>query len=730
MEDLNATSLLTLINMSFGYSISDFALLVQLAWRTVENARKACGEYDDLTKEVLSLHTVLSHIQSEMQDPESAISKAGNNRVRELHNHVEGCKTHLQRLDLVLSKYIALSEDERSARKLWQKVQFGNKVTNVKDIREKVMTFTSAISTTLQLLSLGFQGKMERKLDRQGGQLKGICEKVNLVLCRMNIVQAEGSVMTNYTNDDKSFWRSFRRELVKEGFSSTVLRGREGLIKAYVRELGMRGVLDDTFNTSQVSLTMTAGLSLAQDQKYAGPSSGLSPTIDNHDWQGDSSESGLGKNTISPSGSETLNGRSFEDLLPPARDTSSSDTCSTKTGQVDVGVSAEEELEVRIDDENQESIATETLSMELPEEKLSGSPIKRTSEVNSERKNPAILLPVCVEEVQYEDFGPEAHPNNSLELPSSEIEASKTQEDKQTDIVFGLPGSPLWLQCHWSYLVNPRRRKIRLRDRSVLVSLKLRSRFEEFVERCISSTHGLAMSDSIPKELCTFIRSQGGQDLQSYNKESRFMAYLFDKHGVKGIRKLKLRLFRDEFYLYVCALSSIPVNVPSDADPVLATTLDKGFNSQREPIMFCGTKFDAASFSFWLWEWIKFVKDDGDSMLTRVMEFGSIIISFDRQFRELTQQHVTDRRFPHLEELYGAVRDGNSTWVMLKVLLCEIETSLSKNPWPKKAPLFTIPEPRLAVEFANLLRQPRGLALLREMKEWCAMNPIQRFRMS
>ena len=730
MEDLNATSLLSLINMSFGHSISDFALLFQLAWRTVENARKACGEYDDLTKEVLSLHTVLSHIQSEMQDPESAISKAGNNRVRELHNHVEGCKPHLQRLDLVLSKYIALSEDERSARKLWQKVQFGNKVINVKDIREKVMTFTSAISTTLQLLSLGFQGKMERKLDRQGGQLKGICEKVNLVLCRMNIMQAEGSVMTNYTNDDKSFWRSFRRELVKEGFSSTVLRGREGLIKAYVRELGTRGVLDDTINTSKISPAMITVLSLAQGQRSAGPSSGLSPTNESHDWQGDSSEPGPGKNTVSQSGSEKLNGHSSEDLLLPSKDTSSSDTCSTKTGQVDVGVSAEEELEVRIDDENQESIATETLSTELPEENLSGSPIKRTSEVSSERKNPAILLPVCVEEVQDEDFAPEAHPNNLPETASPEAEASDTKEDKQADIVIGPPGSQLWLQLQWSFLVNPGRRQFGFRERSVLVSLKLRSRFEEFVERCISSTHGLAMSDSIPKELCTFIRSQGGQDLQSYNRESRFMAYLFDKDGIKGIRKLKLRLFRDEFYLYVCALSSIRVNVPSDADPVLVTTLDKGFNSQREPIMFCGTKFDAASFSFWLWEWIKFVKDDGDSMLTRVMEFGSVIISFDRQFRELTQQHLTDEPHTPLEELYDAVREGNSTWVMLKVLLREIETSLSKNQWPKKVPLFTIPEPRLAVEFANLLRQPRGLALLREMKEWCAMNPIQRFRMS
>jgi hypothetical protein len=82
--------------------------------------------------------------------------------------------------------------------------------------------------------------------------LDGICEKVNLVLARLNTTHPDGTVMTNYTNDDMTFWRAFRRELVKEGYSSNVLRGRpEILIKAYVRELGERGVLDEDLETSQ-----------------------------------------------------------------------------------------------------------------------------------------------------------------------------------------------------------------------------------------------------------------------------------------------------------------------------------------------------------------------------------------------------------------------------------------------------------------------------------------------
>ena len=53
--------------MSFGYSVGDAVLITQLAWKTVQNARKACGEHDELTREVLSLHVVLSRLEQEVE---------------------------------------------------------------------------------------------------------------------------------------------------------------------------------------------------------------------------------------------------------------------------------------------------------------------------------------------------------------------------------------------------------------------------------------------------------------------------------------------------------------------------------------------------------------------------------------------------------------------------------------------------------------------------------------
>ena len=241
--------------MSFGYGISDGITLIQLAWRTVEGARKACGEHDDLTKEVSSLHLVLEQLQSETTNSNSLINLADENRRDELRKHVTGCEHHLRHLGLILEKYNALSNEERSGKKLWQRFRFGNgEVLELADIRLKISTYTMAISMSLHLLSLGSQGRVERQLGRQGGDLQGIRESVNWLVAKLNASSREGSIMTSYPNDDKAFWRSLRRELVEDGYSSRVIHDHKRLIQGYVKELGARGVLDDGMRCSRISL--------------------------------------------------------------------------------------------------------------------------------------------------------------------------------------------------------------------------------------------------------------------------------------------------------------------------------------------------------------------------------------------------------------------------------------------------------------------------------------------
>lgn len=233
--------------MSFGWSAGDVAKLAQLAWRTVQNTRKACGEHDEITREVFSLHVVLRRLEREIENPESAVNRPGDTYREELEAIASGCQDVLGISDNILEKYNALSEREQSVRKLWQRVKFGNgESANLKDLR-KIVYFTSALSLYLNMVSVGSMGRIEKQMEEAAGDLKEVKWAVNRIAVHLMADSAqEGSILTSYTNDDRTIWRGFRRDLVKRGFSSSFLHKHKAIIQAYFEELGSRGVLDET----------------------------------------------------------------------------------------------------------------------------------------------------------------------------------------------------------------------------------------------------------------------------------------------------------------------------------------------------------------------------------------------------------------------------------------------------------------------------------------------------
>lgn len=236
--------------MSFGYSVGDAVLLTHLAWKTVQNARKACGEHDELTREVVSLHVVLRRLEQEVEKPGNPIhdGKSSDTYKEELKAIVDGCKKVLNVLDQVLTKYNTLSEQERSGRKIWQKIRFGNgKMADLVEMRGKLAYYTSAISLYLNMVSMGTMGRVERQMNKAGGDLKEIKIAVNGITAHLmsSVNRHEGSVLTAYADDDRAVWKEFRRELVEDGFSSSVIRKHKVLIRAYIEELGNRGLFDD-----------------------------------------------------------------------------------------------------------------------------------------------------------------------------------------------------------------------------------------------------------------------------------------------------------------------------------------------------------------------------------------------------------------------------------------------------------------------------------------------------
>ena len=232
--------------MSFGYSVGDAVLLTGIAYKTVQNVRRACGKYHELTSQVKTSHVVLQRFERELSNPDSLLHKEDDHE--ELTPILEGSQKILRVLYIILQKYNTLSEQERSGRRLWQKIRFGNgEVEDVRDQIGQLSYYTQALSLYLNLHTVGSLGRVEKHMKESGGDLKDIRLAVNDIAAHLSASgsnQREGSILSTYSNDDESVWKEFRRELVKEGFRSSMIHKHKDLIKAYLYELGNRGLLD------------------------------------------------------------------------------------------------------------------------------------------------------------------------------------------------------------------------------------------------------------------------------------------------------------------------------------------------------------------------------------------------------------------------------------------------------------------------------------------------------
>ena len=190
---------------------------------------------------------MIRRLAQELEKPTFPINRDPESYEEELQVLVNGCNKNLNVLDQVLTKYNALSEQERRGRQLWQKIRFGNgKMLDIVDLRARLTYYTSAMTLLLNMVSMRKMGEVERQLHEAGGDLKEIKVSVNEIVARLmsESKRHEGSIRTAYPDDDRAVWKEFRRELIQDGFSSSLIAKHKKLIKSYIEELGNRGLLD------------------------------------------------------------------------------------------------------------------------------------------------------------------------------------------------------------------------------------------------------------------------------------------------------------------------------------------------------------------------------------------------------------------------------------------------------------------------------------------------------
>ncbi|KAH6678687.1 hypothetical protein B0J14DRAFT_328599 [Halenospora varia] len=232
--------------MSFGYSVGDFLSLLQLAHTVFQNVSKASGAHSGLARQVNSLQIVLRRLYLEVSKSDSIPNHSSDSRWKELIELAGNCQEVLDVLKKIFEKYNALSEEKRSVKKVWQKVKFGNgEMKNLGEFRSELATYTQAITICLNLLAVSEREKIGKYMEDHSEKLREVKRGLHWITADIQAKsKVEGSVLTNYTGDDRKVWREFRRGLVEEGFKSEFLKKHKKTIIDYVVELGQIGALD------------------------------------------------------------------------------------------------------------------------------------------------------------------------------------------------------------------------------------------------------------------------------------------------------------------------------------------------------------------------------------------------------------------------------------------------------------------------------------------------------
>ncbi|KAH8812077.1 hypothetical protein F5884DRAFT_784305 [Xylogone sp. PMI_703] len=257
--------------MNFG--ASDIIIVITFARTLYRSCRDAGGEYDEISREVRGLHTVLRHLKYEIEAPESPLNRDRSKWTRQLAPIIADCDHTLRQLDQLIQKYGRLAHSDRSPtspRVLWEKVRFGsNEMDQLGAIRVKLISHKTSLTLLLDTIQLRQCGDMSNVLESHGDQLDVILDKVDNIAARMG--QRSRSTFTTYEDDDKEVWKQFRRELIAEGFSSDVLQQHKDVLRAYIREIDQEGLLDEISPSAKPATAVNAerwleGVSTAQSE--------------------------------------------------------------------------------------------------------------------------------------------------------------------------------------------------------------------------------------------------------------------------------------------------------------------------------------------------------------------------------------------------------------------------------------------------------------------------------
>lgn len=218
--------------------VASISALAATARNLFRRAKISGPDFAAVAAVVRSLHTVIKHLRAEAEDPDSLLNSTQQQSsvyARQLTPIVEDTDFTLKQLDTILEKYGAYPSDYNNDD--GETVRRGDRGANgrIEDrerdmlqlIRTKLANQKTHIDIFLDTVQLHNPAnrptmKLANTDDKQQNSIK---DKVDIVAQRLFQRRARARAAGDVAEEsEEEMWQQFWTELVKEGFSSDVLR--------------------------------------------------------------------------------------------------------------------------------------------------------------------------------------------------------------------------------------------------------------------------------------------------------------------------------------------------------------------------------------------------------------------------------------------------------------------------------------------------------------------------
>jgi len=188
--------------MSFGFSVGDFVAVGQVVLRLYNACQNAPKEFQEISGELSSIHTVLFGLSEQAKDPTSLLLQRGGDRGLEWTRIRENLETTLAELQDLVKRY------ETMGRNAWRRARLG--MENLTALRSKFGFHLAVINTFVSSLSLSALGRMEPVLGRIECLLR---ESVR----EERAGHKTPTVLTAHETGDEVSWKQIEMDLLLEG---------------------------------------------------------------------------------------------------------------------------------------------------------------------------------------------------------------------------------------------------------------------------------------------------------------------------------------------------------------------------------------------------------------------------------------------------------------------------------------------------------------------------------